>query len=305
MILFYICAYPQDKLILSNGSLIDSPIHVYDNARGISNGTLFRTFLNMGGDGMESQLMSISPLEIISTLGVDYSFTGVCINENIVCTVGNKPLTATSAIFNIDGSNKTISYSLSSSIAWKSVCFGNGNYVAVGTNADNPLNLYYAVSSDGITWIEDFFVTSSVNNPQISFGNNTFLIVDGLRYISSNGTSWTTVSDSNISYSECAFTGEHFLTFDDTLFVSSDGITGIRKILPYPIRKVYSSNNMLLVTGITNYDSYPYITPIAISTDVGNSWITFDTISEISIAISLTSTTKPLFWTQFIKTYES
>jgi hypothetical protein len=307
--LFYICTYSQDKVILSDGSLVDSPIQTaFTGNGGVSNGIVFRTFEDGGSDGTFSYIVSNNPIIEIHTYAGKYPVNAICINGDTICTVGykayNEILIDTSAILDINSFDVVRSSSLSNLTTWTSVCYGNGKYVAVGIR-DGVNSIFFGTSSDGITWVENTISTTNVSNPQISFGNNTFLIVDGLRYISSDGTSWNTISDSNISYSGSVFTGESFLTYDETLYVSSDGITGVRKALPFVVSRIYSSNNMLLVYGETNQDVSPRITPIAISTDVGSSWNILPNIEDFVNVISLSSTTKPLFWNNYINTFES
>ena len=60
-----------------------------------------------------------------------------------------------------------------SSKSWKSVCYGNGKFVAVAQNSN-----YFAYSTDGITWTEGTISSTSRQWSSVCYGNGKFVTVE-------------------------------------------------------------------------------------------------------------------------------
>jgi len=89
------------------------------------------------------------------------------------------------------------SSTLSSSLYWRSVTFGNGTYVAVGCSSSNTGTTAGAYSTDGTSWTA-MTMPSSSTWYGVAYGNNVFVAVQGnsssygnASAYSANGITWT------------------------------------------------------------------------------------------------------------------
>ena len=61
--------------------------------------------------------------------------------------------------------------------AWKSVCYGNGMFVAVADSTN-----YFAYSTDGINWTESTISDTSRQWQSVCYGNGKFVTITGNSY---------------------------------------------------------------------------------------------------------------------------
>ena len=123
--------------------------------------------------------------------------------------------------------------SLPSSESWRSVCFGNGKFVAVAAGSTKA-----AYSTDGITWTAAT-LPSSESWRSVCFGNGKFVAVaagsNAVAY-SADGTTWTAVTLPSTAswYSVCYGNGKFVaVAYNGTKAAySTDGITWTAATLP-------------------------------------------------------------------------
>ena len=89
------------------------------------------------------------------------------------------------------------SSTLSSSLYWKGVTYGNGTYVAVGGSSSNTATTAGAYSTNGTSWTAMTMPSSSIWQ-NVAYGNNVFVAVQGntggatnASAYSTNGITWT------------------------------------------------------------------------------------------------------------------
>jgi len=111
---------------------------------------------------------------------------------------------------------------------WKSVCYGNGKFVAIAHASD-----IFAYSEDGINWTERKVGSSGIKYwNSICYGNGKFVAVSGNGTIafSKNGIDWTVTGYSHVLTSICYGNGEyvvagrHVDNYKSLIGTSSDGV---------------------------------------------------------------------------------
>ena len=112
----------------------------------------------------------------------------------------------------------------STSRSWRSVCYGNGKFVAVVYNSN-----YFAYSTDGINWTESTISDTSREWWSVCYGNGKFVTVEnGGKYsaYSTDGINWTEAySGLSIDWKSVCYGNGKFVTIDPNYFAySTDGI---------------------------------------------------------------------------------
>jgi len=136
----------------------------------------------------------------------------------------------TSAAYSLDGVTWTAS-TLPRSQSWESVAYGAGVFVAVGDNAAGFSTIYYATSTDGITWTERTFNSGSWRD--IVYGNSEFVVIseEGASQVSSSGTgSWTISGNLQAGYTSVAYGNGRYVAVTQSTGLneaswSTDGLT--------------------------------------------------------------------------------
>ena len=128
---------------------------------------------------LSAKFVAVSLL-FISTFGISLG---------LVATMTSSPVGATSS---------GISWTASSNVpsgAWDGISYGNGIFVAVSWSGTNSVMR----SSDGITWTAVAGAPSG-KFQEVTFGNGIFVAVgDQIEMYSTDGTTWTTVTDSVVT----------------------------------------------------------------------------------------------------------
>ena len=178
----------------------------------------------------------------------------------------------------------------STSRGWRSICYGNGKFVATA------FQKAMAYSTDGITWTEYSFNGTSSSNPwleSICYGNGKFVIViDNSKYFaySTDGITWTEVMVSDTSKrwtSVCYGNGKYVAVASSSNYFaySTDGINWTEGTISSTSRNWKSicyGNDKFVVVGYNTDSNSDLISgnDFAYSTD-GITW-TEGTISETS-----------------------
>ena len=147
----------------------------------------------------------------------------------------------------------------STSRYWRSVCYGNNKFVALGGN-------YFAYSIDGINWTESTS-PSSREWFSVCYGNDKFVTVaNGSRYFaySTDGINWTesTLPSYNYWRSICYGNGMFVAVAYDTNYFaySTDGINWTEGTISSTSRYwhsvCYGNNKFVAVAENTNYFAY-------------------------------------------------
>jgi hypothetical protein len=176
--------------------------------------------------------------------------------------VGTNNAAITNAWTSTDGLTWTRNTGLPSGV-WSSVKFGNGVFVAVGTNV-------VARSTDGITWTTGTIPTGTYK--ELAFGNGIFVAVTGSAHASStDGLTWTTRAipvGTNASFAG--------VVFGDGLFVVYHGAG--------------NSNNMISTDGINwNYKIFTLTSTSSLRTHgYGNGMFIFGSPSGAGVNSSIT-----------------
>lgn len=159
--------------------------------------------------------------------------------------------------------NKT---TMPSTAYWKSVCYGDGKFVAVAQNSDAV-----AYSEDGIIWIQTELPISA-NWHSVCYGDDKFVAIannsDAIVY-SEDGITWNlvTLSSTNYSYNVCYGNGV-FLSVGSstTCLYSTDGITWNTTKLPASACHIcYGDNKFVAI-----YDN----SGVAVYSEDGITWNT-------------------------------
>jgi hypothetical protein len=112
------------------------------------------------------------------------------------------------------------------SATWKSICFGNGTFVAVSSGNQNLVT-----SPDGLTWTMRSIASVGTDWWGVCFGNGTFVAVGPNQVMTStNGTSWTKrTSAVNATFVSVCYGNGLFVAVSTTgsgrCMTSPDGIT--------------------------------------------------------------------------------
>ena len=226
---------------------------------------------------------------VYSTLGdLYYQFSGWDQTGNITVN-NNTEITGSWSKKDLDY-NWTKTTICSTSRAWRSICYGNGKFVATA------FQKAMAYSTDGITWTEYSFNGTSSSNPwleSICYGNGKFVIViDNSKYFaySSDGITWTEVmvSDTSRRWGSVCYGNGMFVAvtgYTNDFAYSTDGITWTEATISNTSRDwrtVCYGNDKFVVVGY-NIDSNSDLisgNDFAYSTD-GITW-TEGTISSTS-----------------------
>ena len=162
--------------------------------------------------------------------------------------------------------------------SWKSVCYGNGKYVAVAYDSN-----YFAYSTDGINWTEGTISDTNRSWISLCYGNGKFVAVvnsSNTFAYSSDGINWT---ESTFPYTKqwksVCYGNDKFviIEYDSNYFAySTDGINWTETNSGLSGRNwqsvCYGNGKFVAIAKISNYFAY--------STD-GMNW-TEGTISDIS-----------------------
>ena len=159
-----------------------------------------------------------------------------------------------------------------SSQYWRSVCYGNGKFVAVAESTD-----VFAYSTDGITWTQGT-MPSSQNWISVCYGNGKFVAIAGdnisssdVFAYSSDGINWTegTMPSNQYWYSICygngkfvaVSGGEINISSSNVFAYSTDGITWTEGTLPSTAKwRSVCYGNGKFVTVAENTDVFAYST---------------------------------------------
>jgi hypothetical protein len=125
------------------------------------------------------------------------------------------------------GSVWTSSSNVPASSAWSSVAYGNGKFVAVGSNTAGTTG-QAMYSTDGMNWT----LASGVPNhswSNVTYGNGKFVAVGWMGWImySSDGVTWTASSASfsgNTLYGLAYGNGKYITSYSSGYYYSTDGI---------------------------------------------------------------------------------
>jgi hypothetical protein len=136
----------------------------------------------------------------------------------------------TSAAYSLDGVTWTAS-TLPRSQGWESVAYGGGVFVAVGETTLGGSTIYYATSTDGITWTERTFNNGDWRD--IVYGNSEFVAINsnGSSQVSSSGTaSWTSSGSLGNDYTSVAYGNGRYVAVTQNSGIneaswSTDGLT--------------------------------------------------------------------------------
>ena len=153
-------------------------------------------------------------LNVTSNIGViDYKYE----NKN---TDGFVTVTTDYSAYSTDGINWTESTIGSTNRDWKSVCYGNGMFVAAA-----DFSRYYAYSTDGINWTEGIFSDNTLSL-NLCYGNGKFVAISAINnvannsisvYNSTDGINWSSATDiSELSYDVLELITESFVIGDIT-----------------------------------------------------------------------------------------
>ena len=198
-----------------------------------------------------------------------------------------------------------------SSKYWRSVCYGNGKYIAVATNLSNIM----AYSTDGIRWTQGN-LPNSQNWYSVCYGNDKFVAVSGntsnIMAYSTDGIRWTqgTMPSSRSWYSVC-YGNDKFVAVSgntsNVMAYSTDGIRWTQGNLPN------SQNWNSVCYGNDKFVAVAYnTTTMAYSTDginwthgtlpSSNSWSSVcygnDKYIAIASGITMAYSTDGISWTQ-------
>ena len=144
-----------------------------------------------------------------------------------------------------------------SSQDWRSVCYGNGKYVAVAYNSN-----IIAYSTDGISWTEGNMPSSVTYWWSVYYGKDKYVAVSGNRSnimaYSTDGISWTrgTMPIRSSWYSVCYGNGKYVAVGNTTnMAYSTDGISWTEGTMPssktwYSV--CYGKDKFVAVSGGTN-----------------------------------------------------
>ena len=147
-------------------------------------------------------------------------------------------------------------------IPWRSVCYGNGKYVATGKHNTG------AYSTDGITWTSMTMSTSSTvrTYDTVCYGNGKFVAIaynTSIVSYSTNGINW---SDSSLTKSglwiNCFYGKDKFvaiLTNTNTINYSTDGIHWVGATLPnsrYWGKGCYGNGKYIILSSVGTTFAY-------------------------------------------------
>ena len=181
-----------------------------------------------------------------------------------------------------DGINWTESTISSTSRSWSSVCYGNGQFVAVSSNYSN----YFAYSTDGNSWTEGI-ISDRNDYRSVCYGKGLFISVGQvfgkIFCFSTDGINWTegTMSGAQSQLWLVRYCNDRFIAFgrghsedNNTYYVySTDGMNWMEEIISNTVRRWQSvcyGNGKYVAVSKDGYFAY--------STD-GITW-TEGTISE-------------------------
>ena len=128
----------------------------------------------------------------------------------------------------------------SSTSSWKSICYGNGLFVVVGS----PLTgIYLLTSPNGVDWILRNAGTSGSSFTSVCYGNGLFVAVGNVGtdriMTSQNGTTWTVQKNTNTySWMEVCYGNGLFVAtvYDSSgnfkIMTSPDGINWTERAIP-------------------------------------------------------------------------
>ena len=170
------------------------------------------------------------------------------------------PINDTNASFWAEGMISNTSRS------WRSVCYGNGKFVAVASYTN-----YFAYSTDGITWTESTISDTKRNWNSVCYGNDKFVAIPGgtnnTNYFaySTDGITWTegTISNTNRMWQPAYYGNDKFVTvaYDSNYFAySTDGIKWTEGTISSTSRwwksVCYGNDKFVTVAQNTNYFAY-------------------------------------------------
>ena len=137
----------------------------------------------------------------------------------------------------------------------RDITYGNGKFVAVGSNAGTYLVAY---STDGITW-----ATSPLgfNGGSIIYGDNKFVIVGEKSAYSTDGITWTTmIMPIAADWNRVTYGGGKFVavSISNDGAYSSDGINWKQMSMPfgYVHSVAYGDGKFVAVAGVSNIGAY-------------------------------------------------
>ena len=150
---------------------------------------------------------------------------------------------------------KSVMVTLPASAEWRSVCYGNGKFVAVAYNSNAVV-----YSTDGINWTRTT-LPASTRWRSVCYGNGKFVVVaqdSNAVVYSTDGITWTrTTLPASASWRSVCYGNGKFVAvaFDNTIAAYSiDGITWTQTTLPssaYWYSVCYGDGKFVAVT----YDS--------------------------------------------------
>ena len=153
---------------------------------------------------------------------------------------------------------------------WRSICYGNGKFVAVSGNGA-------AYTTDGITWVQVTQLADE-NWKSVCYGNEKFVTVaygSSIAAYSTDGITWTqtTLPGSTSWYSVCYGNGKFVAVNNNstTAAYSTDGITWTQATLPASAEwksVCYGNGKFVVVSG----DSSNQNSNIAAYSADGTSW---------------------------------
>jgi len=159
----------------------------------------------------------------------------VCCGNNLFVAIGGGNVETTTFARSTDGIT-WIKTSAPISAKWRSICYGNGVFVAIAKESNIA-----ATSLDGITWTQRT-LPASVQWYSICYGNGKFVAISGgtvdsaIVATSPDGITWTqrTLAISRKWYSVCYGNGLFVAVASNTnsMMTSPDGITWTQRTLP-------------------------------------------------------------------------
>lgn len=298
MDLFYVATGgTTDNVVDSNLSLGVSPILPYFTDAYSFEGSMF-FFDDVGGEGgFVIRSGTTSPLTYSEDLVLKDSYTEIHVmsahkssSNRILYRLTKDGLLSYIAVF----PNAKIAY-------------GNGIYCYVYISGTTELTV--GKSIDGDSWETSTITTiKDTQDPNVCFGNNSFIICDGEVYKSEDCTTWTEVYSDALYWNKIVHTSYGFLILNDVnLLKSSNGIAWSILSLPsISIINPYSlSWDSLVVNGDTlclSFKNEDLLSELVFSLDGGSSWGNSLTVDSEFIRVFALSVGK--FWTNFIKTSE-
>jgi hypothetical protein len=294
--LFYVSTGSIDNVVDSNLSLGVSPIlPSFTDVYSFEGSIIF--FEYGGGDGFWIHSGTANPLTYSDSLSLKDSY-----NEIHVMSAQS------SSDVKLYKLSKNGLLSLIDTFPHAKIAYGNGIYCYVYISGTTELTV--GKSIDGDSW-ETITITTikDTQDPNICFGNNSFIICDGEIYKSEDCTTWTEVYSDSLYWNKIVHTSYGFLILNDTIFLqSSDGITWNTLSLPTisidnPFTASWNSlivNEDTLCLSVSNSD---LLSELVFSLNGGTSWGNSLTVTSGFIRVFSLSIGK--FWTNFIKTTES